>query len=389
MRPSSVAVPAIDNIIATSAESFNPISLKEKISRIQADIEEAYFEKTCPWVIAYSGGKDSTMVLQLVCEFLLSLPKDKHNKEIHIVSNDTRVESPVISQHLDKSLELLKKFQQEHSLPIKVQKTVPADNDSFWVNLIGRGYIPPTRVFRWCTSKMKIEPTNKYIKNFIDRNGEVVLLLGVRTSESTSRGRSIRKHTNDDGTRYNPHSMMPKCLIYRPIIDIENEEIWQLLLQRPSLWGGNNRELITIYRNAAGGECPTVLSEDDAPSCGSSSVRFGCWTCTVISKDRSLGGLVDSGLDYLGPYMDFRDWLIELREDDDNRTPVRRNGRWKKKENGSMVKGPFLISIRKEIYSRLLELEKEVGEKLLTKSEIFLIERIWRQDEKKAIWPVN
>ncbi|MBL8235063.1 MAG: hypothetical protein JNL98_41560, partial [Bryobacterales bacterium] len=71
-------------------------------------------------------------------------------------------------------------------------------------------------------------------------------------------------------------------------IDFTTDEVWQILLQRQPPWGGSHRDLITLYRNASGGECPLVIDKDQAPSCGTGSSRFGCWTCTVVEKDRSM-----------------------------------------------------------------------------------------------------
>ena len=363
--------------------SFTPTlsSTAQKLTYIQADIKDAYLENSTPWVVAYSGGKDSTLLLQLVCDLLLELPAEKRCREVHVISNDTLVESPLVIRHLDTNLALLKAFQDKHDLPLKIKKTVPDVSNSFWVNMIGRGYIPPTRSFRWCTSKMKIAPTTAYIKKVIGLNKKTTLLLGVRKSESENRKRSIKKFDEQkvEG-RYSPHNDLKGCYVYSPIVDIDNDEIWQILLQRPPPWSDSNRELITLYRNAKGGECPLVMSEDDAPSCGSTSPRFGCWTCTVVNKDKSLLGLVDSGFDEFEPLLSFRDLLVELREDKDTRMGVRRNGKMQFREDGKPIGGPFKLKVRKSLLEKLHTLEKETGMKLISKSEEFLIKRIWEED---------
>lgn len=352
-----------------------------KISAIQKNLREAYLENAYPWIVAYSGGKDSTLLLQLVCDMLLELPKAQCTKEVHIISNDTLVESPLVIRHLDKNLILLKDFRDKYNLPLKIKKTVPDTSNSFWVNIIGRGYIPPTRTFRWCTTKMKINPTTEYINKVIGLNRKTILLLGVRKSESEARKRSINKYGKQrKGGRYSPHNDLKDCHIYSPIVDIDNDEIWQILLQRPPAWSKSNRDLITLYRNAKGGECPLVISEDEAPSCGSTSPRFGCWTCTVVNKDKSLQGLVDSGFEEFESLLDFRDRLIALREDNNSRMKVRRNGKVRYNENGNRTYGPFKLRVRESLLAELFELEKETGMKLISKSEIFLINRIWEED---------
>ena len=157
-----------------------------------------------------------------------------------------------------------------------------------------------------------------------------------------------------------------------------------ILMQLKPPWGGSHRDLVTLYRNAGGGECPLVLSKEDAPSCGTTSPRFGCWTCTVVKKDKSLRGLIDSGHEdeeKLEVLAEFREWLIELRENDDNRLPVRRDGKAKLKTNGTRVMGPFRLDVRQRILSRLKELEGQVGERLISASEIEVIEDVWRVDK--------
>ena len=75
----------------------------------------------------------------------------------------------------------------------------------------------------------------------------------------------------------------------------------------------------------------------------------------MISKDRSLGGLIDSGYEELEPLYGFREWLLELRENDINRMPVRRNLATKYREDGTRVRGPFKMEIR----AKFLEIWKK------------------------------
>ena len=177
----------------------------------------------------------------------------------------------------------------------------------------------------------------------------------------------------------NPHGSIKGCRMFSPLADLSDDDVWVILMQRKPPWGKSHRDLITLYRNAGGGECPLVLSKEDAPSCGTTSPRFGCWTCTVINKDRSLRGLIASGHEEeekLETLADFREWLIELREDNRNRLPVRRDGRTKLREDGSRVMGPFRLEVRETILDRLQQMEKQIGEPLLSSAEREIIEDI-------------
>lgn len=335
-----------------------------------------------PWVVAYSGGKDSTLLLHLAWEVMLSRPPEERGREIHVVANDTLVESPLVIRHLKKSLDAIRKAAERNRLPVRVTMTKPYVDQTFWVNVIGRGYIPPTRNFRWCTDRMKILPTERLLERLMLAHSRAALLVGTRRSESETRRRNMKKR-GVRADRMKPHGSVKGLRMFAPLADLRDEDVWMILMQLKPPWGGSHRDLVTLYRNAGGGDCPLVLSKEDAPSCGTTSPRFGCWTCTVVKKDRSLRGLIDSGHEEeekLEALADFREWLIELRENDANRMTVRRDGKIKLRTNGEVVMGPFRFEAREEILARLRKLEGEVGERLISPSEIEMIEDIWRVD---------
>ena len=353
---------------------------REKLTGIRAALQEEYRRKhNYPWIVAYSGGKDSTLLLQLVFETILGLPDEERKRQIHIVGNDTLVESPLVINHMRRSLDIIRQAIEAKDLPMSATITKPCIDQTFWVNVIGRGYIPPTRTFRWCTDRMKILPTSKFIQRTTSAYRKSILLVGTRKSESVSR-RNRMEHYEKKGRRMNPHNQIKNCRVCSPIAELTDNEVWAILLQSKPPWGGSHRNLITLYRNARGGECPLVLSKDDAPSCGSTSPRFGCWTCTVVVKDRSLAGLIDSGFDEFEPLLDFRDWIVELREDDKNRMPIRRDGTSKYRQDGSRVRGPFKMEVRRQMLDRLRKLELMTDRKFISKPEIEVIEDIWRVD---------
>lgn len=331
-----------------------------------------------PWIIGYSGGKDSTLVAHLVFEMLMSLPPSQRRRPVHIVANDTLVESPLVVQHIIESLEEIGNAAGAFGLPIITKITRPAPDQSFWVNLIGRGYPSPNRSFRWCTDRMKILPTSRYIKSQVDEAGQVVLLLGVRRSESSTRAASVGRY--DNGGRLNKHNDLVGCMVFRPIVELHTDDVWEFLALNEPPWGGSHLKLIGLYRNASGGECPVVTSKDDAPSCGTSSSRFGCWTCTVVEKDRSLEGFVESGYAEFAPLLDFRDWLASIRNEKERRQARRRDGRITITDGGTFIPGPFTLQTRAEIFERLRALEAETEQSLISDEEVDLIHQIWSEE---------
>lgn len=348
-------------------------------SAIRADLLDEYRQDhASPWIVGYSGGKDSTLVAHLVFEMLLSLPPSERKRSVHIVANDTLVESPLVVQHIVESMREIDNAARAFDLPLVTKITRPATNQTFWVNLIGRGYPSPNRSFRWCTDRMKILPTSRYIKQQVNHSGEVILLLGVRRSESATRSASVGRY--DNGERLNRHNDLLDCMVFRPIVDLSTEDVWEFLALNEPPWGGTYLNLIALYRDASGGECPVVTQKSDAPSCGTTSSRFGCWTCTVVEKDRSLEGFVEAGFKEFGPLLDFRDWLVLIRNDKKRRQARRRDGRITITDNGTFVPGPFTLKARSEILERLRILERDTGQSFISGEEIDFIHDIWAEE---------
>lgn len=346
---------------------------------IRREIADEYARPhTKPWIVGFSGGKDSTLVAHLVVEHLLSIPRSDRTRAVHVVANDTLVESPLVIGHVREALAEISSASAAFGLPIVVATTTPNTAQTFWVNLIGRGYPSPNRSFRWCTDRMKIQPTSQYVRSQASVSGEVILLLGVRRSESATRAGVVARY--DNGERLNHHNDLKGCLVFRPIVDLDTDEVWEFLATNDPPWGGSHQRLIQLYRDAGGGECPVVTSKDDAPSCGTTSSRFGCWTCTVVDKDKSLTGFVEAGFGQFGPLLDFRDWLIAIRNDPERRLARRRDGRFTFGKNGVFIPGPFNMATRKEILDRLLDLQNLTAMALISDAEVGEIRTLWVED---------
>ena len=361
------------------ADSFDGDTQGASWDAVRQEIANEYAEPhDRPWIVGFSGGKDSTVVAHLVVGHLLTIPRSERRRQVHIIANDTLVESPLVISHIRKVQAEIRAAADAFRLPIIVATTTPDPDHTFWVNLIGRGYPTPNSNFRWCTDRMKIQPTSGYIREQADASGEVVLLLGVRRDESATRAGSIARH--DNGHRLNPHNDLANCLVFRPIVEMSTDDVWEFLATEPPPWGGSHDDLIRLYRDAGGGECPVVTGVSDAPSCGATSSRFGCWTCTVVDKDRSLQGFVDAGFEEFTPILDFRDWLVSIRNDPHRRLARRRNGRITFAANGRHIPGPFTLDARAEMLGKLLELQSVTKRALISPVEIERIHALWAED---------
>jgi DNA sulfur modification protein DndC len=350
----------------------------EKLRSVRRDLREEYLAPhRHPWIIGFSGGKDSTLLTHLVFEMLLAIAPDERKRPVYLISNDTLVESPVFQEHVDRLLNQISDGLEALRVPVQVIKTHPLVEESFWVNILGRGYPAPNRSFRWCTDRMKVRPTSRFIRQIATENGEAILLLGVRSAESAARSANINRHRAADDGRLAPHSDHKGVSVYSPIKDLTTEEVWITLLNARPPWGGTYRDLVALYKNAQSGECPFVVSSDDAPSCGTNSARFGCWTCTVVDKDNSMDALIASGKDHLLPLAEFRNRLIAVSENPEYRSKIRRNG-----QPGL---GPLTFEAREMLLNELLTLREEIGMPLISEHEVRMIQDQWAEDRTTEI----
>ena len=342
-------------------------------ARVIAYLRALYHRDSRPWVVAYSGGKDSTVVLQLVYTLILDLGPLAH-KPVFVISSDTRVEAPNIVAYIENILHSVDRHADHNSLPVSTEIVRPLPKESFWVKLIGLGYPPPTRWFRWCTTNMKIKPSRRAIDRITMEHGSVVLLLGTRIDESDDRKKRMEgRISNSAGL--NLHHEIPNAYVATPIADWTTDDVWEYLFRNnPAPWKRGHDQLLDLYRQANGGECPVVM-DLNTPSCGGS--RFGCWTCTVVKMDKSMEGFIDTGDVWMRPLNEFRNWLKEIRENPEYRQSRRRDG--------SPGPGPFTPDARKIILRRLLDLEQRLDLQkkhlpLISDEELSYIQSYWSMD---------
>ncbi|KJD36964.1 hypothetical protein PW52_00445 [Tamlana sedimentorum] len=340
-----------------------------------------------PWIIGFSGGKDSTVMLTLVWLSLLKIKNEISEKflkrEVWVVCNDTLVENPIITNYVNGVLMKIENAAIKHNLPIKVKKTIPRLEDSFWVNLIGKGYPAPNNAFRWCTERLKIKPTSRFIDEIVNSEDndhkEAIVLVGTRKSESATRAKSIKKH-EIKGKRLTKHPLQKNVFIYSPIKELHLEEVWYINNTFESPWGAEKDQLFNIYSDASADdyECPTMVSNKEHKSCGQS--RFGCWTCTVVKKDKSISAQIENGEEWLIPLRDVRDWIQDQRNILSNREPLRRNGLPALNDMG-VVK----LKHRAEILEKVFDAQKKINDmgieiELINNQELIAIQVTWYRD---------
>jgi len=379
-------------IVSESPSIFSERGLAQTVTAICEEIRRLYLDDGIPWVVGYSGGKDSSAVLQLVWIAIRELPPEQRQKPIHVISTDTMVEQPLVAAWVNASHEKIRQAARNQELPFFPHKLNPQVEDSYWVNVIGKGYPAPRKLFRWCTSRMKINPSNNFIRSVVRKNGEAILLLGTRKAESQQRARTIAKHAKGRlRERLTPNANLPNSLIYTPIEDWTNDDVWLFLMQVKNPWGHTNKSLLGMYQGAsADGECPLVV-DTSTPSCGNS--RFGCWVCTVVDKDRSMEAMIknDDEKVWMTPLLDLRNDLGDFAKEKSRRDYRRMHGRVelfgrKDPNNLDIIRGPYTKKAREHWLRRVLEAQVEVRRlgpedfkdlELISTAELQEIRSIW------------
>lgn len=371
--------------------------LIEEIDKLTQEIQHLYCLDEIPWIIGVSWGKDSSTVLQLIWNAIAKLPQAKRTKTIHVVTTDTLVENPIVAAWVRKSINQLTIAAQEQKMPIEAHLLEPEVKNTFWVCLIGKGYPTPKHQFRWCTERLKIKPTNRFIREMVRSHGETILVLGTRKAESVKRAATMAKHQKGRvRDRLSPNASLPNSLIYSPIEDWRNDEVWLYLMQWENPWGVSNKDLFTMYRGAtADNECPLVI-DTSTPSCGDS--RFGCWVCTLVNKDKSMEAMIqnDEEKEWMQPLLDIRNEL-DLYDDRERRDFRRLKGNvqlFERNINGKVsvepIPGPYTKQWREIWLRKVLEAQmhiRKVGPKmvkditLITLTELSEIRRIWLEEK--------
>jgi DNA sulfur modification protein DndC len=379
--------------------AFNEQGFQATIATLHDEIRALYTADQVPWIIGYSGGKDSTATLQLIWGAIAGLPPEQRQKTIHVISTDTLVENPIVAAWVTGSMDIMKRSANEQNLPIKPRMLRPLVKESFWVNLIGRGYPAPRPKFRWCTERLKIRPSNRFISHVVTENGEAILCLGARKAESAARALVLEKNARFRvRDRLSPSATLAGCMIYTPVEAWTNDDVWFFLNNQKNLWGASNKELMGMYAGASpDGECPLVV-DDTTPSCGDS--RFGCWVCTLVEKDKSMTAMIQNDIEkeWMMPLLDLRNALDFRNNGDGNQESSdhhlrdfrRLTGIVHVMADGRYIPGPYTQEARENWLARLLKAQTYIrrngplevrGIELIALEELQEIRRIWIMDK--------
>lgn len=293
------------------------------MDQIKSEMKKVYLEQRQLIVLTYSGGKDSSLVLKLFWEMLMSLPVSKRTKTVHLLTSDTGVEAPIMEDYLYRTLAKIKKAAAEQQLPIQIHVAKP--KKSFWFKILGRGTLIPTPKTRtrWCTHLLKIQNTTDVIKDLIasapvllGEKHQLILTLGVRNEESARRAASIEHFEIEPNSLWSNHTDNKEVLCFNPIRFVTADELWFNLLEDFTLpWGTTIDELSAQYGEGIM-ECGMKTSSDEGMSCGGSAGRLGCWTCGMVNgDDPMLKRYISEGKKEYQYLLDWKNLMLAMRND--------------------------------------------------------------------------
>lgn len=387
---------------------------QRKLVETRLDILTRYVDEKDKrdWVVAWSGGKDSTVVLGLVTEVIKALPPEQRKRKVHVIMSDTRVENPILGTYMHDQVEKFNSYAKKHALPMKAEIVARPVENSYFVLTLGRGYFLPMRngQGRWCTGRLKIDPSNAKFTE-IKPSFKVV---GTRTGESISRAESIEKHRID--YKIAEDAASSESLLFMPIVDWTVDDVWTYLGEDNLGWS-STLEVRNLYKEATG-ECglsnPKGV-ESRAQAMEACGARFGCWLCPVITSDRSTEEMAIIH-EWMKPLTEWRELQMKVYGDF---KPIRPKGqsrkdrskvlrKWEEINNqvrlitkagfnraGKRMKdgqGTLTVEARQYLFNRLIETQETVNRlreleglsslELISKEEIEIIKNTWEEDIK-------
>jgi len=225
-----------------------------------------------PWVVGFSGGKDSTITVHVVVE---AIKRGAELSNVYVIYEDTLLEHPSLRRSAVEMLRSLQKISQEELRSIvKPIILKPMVSKDFISMMVLKGYPAPGPRFRWCTRVLKLEP----LKNFICPLREFVMVSGVRLSESNYRKGNIKSKRLQGKTITEMSFAGTKAIVVMPILTWSNSDVITFLSTMNRWDGENYNYILELY--GLNNAYEKILTEIPI------TIRFGCWICTVISREK-------------------------------------------------------------------------------------------------------
>ncbi|MGQ0597099.1 phosphoadenosine phosphosulfate reductase domain-containing protein [Aquabacterium sp.] len=363
-----------------------------------------------PLAVAYSGGKDSSVLTNLALAAALAVKGEGHRALVIVSHADVgAVENPEIRSLVRSELKCMARFAAEKGLQLRVRIAHPAQFDSFAVRVIGGRALPAFPDSRRdCTSSWKREPSEKALRALsreVAREGwaEPVLMTGVRRDESTVRAGFIARR-KEESTRL--WTDKEGRLRLSPLLDWTSDDVWGYLgLCRQGAIEAYSSfdEVMRVYQDAGGSSCVIVADAEMQANAKPCASRFGCWACTAVREDRSLRQMIEcdpARYGYMRPLAALRDFIAHTQYDWSRRQYVGRTI-----HNGfiTIAADTYSPAMLADLLRYALSAQKATGIEIVSAAQLIAIDarwslyalappfsalRIWREVERGRRWPI-
>lgn len=337
--PPMLVVPAFAEparaVAATPTSQVSDLETEEKVQRALAAIDSV-MEAGHPISPAYSGGKDSSVLLALVIEAARRrIEAGKPVPPIAVTHANTGIENPAMAVVTASEITRIRAYAKAHKLPVTVDVATPALNDTWAVRIIGGRALPTfaNSSTRDCTINWKLQPQERQRKRILKDlqvTGQPVVMTGTRFEESTGRAQRMTDRGEldteiwEEPVRRPDGSLLRNELRMSPIAHWTQEDVWVFLSELGAgerLSYTDAKDIWDVYRDGGNSSCVVVADDSmkaNAKACGA---RFGCSLCVAVGRDKSLEAMLDSDpkYDYLVPLNQLQRFLVDTQYDLDRR----------------------------------------------------------------------
>lgn len=340
------------NQIDLFAKSAKRINMRESINLSQQSML-AHAPNHDHWVIAWSGGKDSTATLTVIAWMIESgmIPAPKR---LTVLYADTRMEIPplaIAAEHIMD--ELIERG-------IDVHRVLAPMDKRFLVYMLGRGVPPPNnQTLRWCTAGIKITPMiDKLVE--IASGEKILMITGVRQGESAIRDRRIEMSCSKDGAECgqgwyqadvpNNKKLQGKISALAPLLHWRVCHVWEWLRHwAPGIEFGDWST--QIIADAYGGDEAEEIN-----------ARTGCIACPLASEDTALNTVIKmSHWVHLKPLLRLRPIYRELRKPEHRIRKTAETLKSGKLSSNPQRMGPLKMESRRWALNEILTIQTEVN----------------------------
>jgi DNA sulfur modification protein DndC len=317
---------------------------------------QAYGPDHPDWGIAWSGGKDSTATLTVIC-WLIDTGKIVRPRSLTVFLADTRQELPPLWMSAMQIIDELR----ERGIRVEIV-TAPMDK-RFMVYILGRGVPPPNNnTLRWCTRQIKIDPMQDAIAARLQEfDSNFLMITGVRQGESAIRDARIEMSCGKDGAECgqgwyqevlpNAKGLRGRIATLAPLLHWRVCHVWEWLKHWAPEYQYGDWSTMAVADAYGGDEAEEI------------NARTGCIGCPLAQEDTALNTiLLNDRWKYLEPLKGIRPLWREMREPHNR---IKKAGLERLKD-GSIAKnpqrmGPLTLEARLMGLERILGIQSEIN----------------------------